>query len=45
MDAFARGAANQLVHTWYVQGGDGWPGWRDLGGNLTSGPTAISWNR
>src|SRR6266545_1782557 len=41
MDVFARGASNQLLHRWYAYGW--WSGWENLGGTLSSAPSAVSW--
>src|SRR6266508_1173816 len=41
MDLFARGSSNQLLHRWYAYGA--WSGWENLGGTLSSAPTAVSW--
>jgi hypothetical protein len=40
LDAFGRNASNHLVHRWYAFGA--WSAWEDLGGTLTSAPTAVS---
>jgi Domain of unknown function (DUF1906)/Repeat of unknown function (DUF346) len=41
VDAFVRGGNNHLLHRWFAYGA--WSGWEDLGGNLSSAPTAVSW--
>jgi hypothetical protein len=41
VDAFARNSSNQLIHRWYHYGA--WSSWENLGGTLTSAPTAVSW--
>jgi hypothetical protein len=41
VDAFARNSSNQLIHRWYAYGA--WSSWENLGGTLTSAPTAVSW--
>ena len=41
-DVFATGSDDALWHKWY----DGsWHSWESLGGNLGSGPAAVSWGR
>ncbi len=39
IDVFGRGASNELEHKWYT---GQWSGWENLGGILTSNPTATS---
>jgi Repeat of unknown function (DUF346) len=41
LDAFARGADNQLWHKYF--NGYGWTNWEPLGGALASGVGAVSW--
>jgi Domain of unknown function (DUF1906)/Repeat of unknown function (DUF346) len=41
LDAFGRNGSNHLVHRWFAFGA--WSAWEDLGGSLTSAPTAVSW--
>jgi hypothetical protein len=40
VDVFARGTSGQLLHAWST--GGTYSGWQDLGGQLTSAPTAAS---
>src|SRR5579872_5899183 len=42
VECFYRGADNHLRHRWYWHG-SGWSEEHDLGGSLTSAPTAVSW--
>jgi hypothetical protein len=41
IDLFTRGPDNALHQKTFVNGA--WTGWIDLGGNLSSAPTAVSW--
>jgi hypothetical protein len=43
VDAFARGTNNHLIHRWYAYGA--WSAWEDLGGSLSSAPSAVSWGQ
>jgi hypothetical protein len=42
LDVFAWGSDLRLWHRWYISG-SGWSSWQNLGGELTSDPTAVSW--
>jgi hypothetical protein len=41
LDVFAWGSDRRLWHKWYD--GGAWSSWQNLGGELTSDPTAVSW--
>ena len=43
VDAFVRGSDNNLHHSFHTDFAPGWTAWENLGGTLTSAPTAISW--
>jgi N-acetylmuramoyl-L-alanine amidase/Repeat of unknown function (DUF346) len=42
LDIFIRGTDNALWHKWYD---NGWYNWENLGGVLTSDPSAVSWGQ
>jgi Repeat of unknown function (DUF346)/IPT/TIG domain len=43
VDVFVRGSDNNLHHSFHTDFTPSWSAWTNLGGNLTSAPTAVSW--
>lgn len=43
VDVFVRGSDNNLHHSFHTDFTPAWSAWNNLGGNLTSAPTAVSW--
>jgi hypothetical protein len=43
VDVFVKGSDNNLHHSFHTDFTPSWSAWTNLGGNLTSAPTAVSW--
>jgi Repeat of unknown function (DUF346) len=43
VDVFVKGSDNNLHHSFHTDFSPTWSAWVNLGGNLTSAPTAVSW--
>jgi IPT/TIG domain/Repeat of unknown function (DUF346) len=43
VDVFVSGSDSNLHHTFHTDFSPAWSGWENLGGTLTSAPTAVSW--